>query len=55
MINDKSLLSLELHESIDSEQNQASNYQSTTDSYPSLSQLCYDIDQSIDAGLLAQA
>ena len=36
-------------------QSQARNYQSTTDTYPSLSQLCNDIDQSINAGLLAQA
>ena len=56
-------LSQEIHESIASnysERNysEASNFslsQSNADSYPSLSQLCNEIDQSLEARLLAQA
>ena len=48
-------LSQEIHESIDSEQSNYSVPHPTADSYPSLSQLCNEIDLSIDAGLLVQA
>ena len=56
-------LSQEIHESMASNYSQSNNSeasnlslsQSYADSYPSLSQICNEIDQSIEAGLLAQA
>ena len=56
-------LSHEIHESMASNYSQSNNSeasnlslsQSYADSYPSLSQICNEIDQNIEAGLLAQA